>query len=87
MIDINIGGIVGSIVGLAVGLAVSFIMYSVIIPLCEDFLASLYGNMTSAFAVLYAPTGILVILLELLPFITTLALIVAGYAVGKKKFQ
>jgi hypothetical protein len=85
MMNVNMQGIVGGIVGLLVGLVVALILYSVVIPIMESSVASVYGNASTSMKVLYSPTGILPILIELLPFITTLALIFAGYAIGSKK--
>lgn len=85
MIDMNMGGIVGGIIGLLVGLVISLILYSVVIPMMETSIASVYGNSTTSMKVLYSPTGILPILIELLPFITSLALIFIGYKIGQKK--
>jgi ABC-type lipoprotein release transport system permease subunit len=81
----NFQGIVGGIIGLLVGLVIALILYSVVIPIMEDSIASVYGNSTTSMKVLYAPTGILPIMIELLPFITTLAMIFVGYKIGQSK--
>jgi ABC-type lipoprotein release transport system permease subunit len=81
----NYQGLVGGIVGLLVGLVISLVLYSVVIPIMESSVASVYGNSTTSMKVLYSPTGILPILIELLPFITTLAMIFIGYKIGQAK--